>query len=316
MGGKRTPCAGASAGLADKVRKQMKRTVHLSLLLVAIAWLALTIPAAAEERWHTVAWGDNLTRIAARYDTTIQTLVALNALPNPNYIRMGQRLRLPEIELAMDDPVAAAASLSDTVTITASAPITAPVPAQPVTHIIRVGEYLSAIASRYGTTVSALAAANSLANPNLLYPGQSLTIVAASAPLPRRAAAAATTSVANAPSGKWIEINLSTSIVTAWQGASRVRDLVASLGKPWTPTPPGRFAVQTKYVATPMSGPGYYLPSVPHTMYFYKGYAIHGAYWHNNFGQAMSHGCVNLSLPDAEWLYYWTPLQTPVTIHW
>ena len=43
-----------------------------------------------------------------------------------------------------------------------------------------------------------------------------------------------------------------------------------------------------------MSGPGYYLPGVPYVMYFYQGYGLHGTYWHDNFGQPMSHGCVNL----------------------
>jgi lipoprotein-anchoring transpeptidase ErfK/SrfK len=50
-------------------------------------------------------------------------------------------------------------------------------------------------------------------------------------------------------------------------------------------------------------------------MYFYKGYGLHGTYWHNNFGTPMSHGCVNLSIPDAEWLYYWAPLGTSVKVH-
>ena len=55
-----------------------------------------------------------------------------------------------------------------------------------------------------------------------------------------------------------------------------------------------------------MSGPGYYLTNVPYTMYFYRGYGLHGTYWHNNFGHPMSHGCVNLKTPDAKWLFDWT----------
>ncbi|OQA18217.1 MAG: putative L,D-transpeptidase YciB precursor [Chloroflexi bacterium ADurb.Bin360] len=78
----------------------------------------------------------------------------------------------------------------------------------------------------------------------------------------------------------------------------------------------GTFSIYVKYLATPMSGPGYYLPNVPHTMYFYRGYAIHGAYWHNNFGTPMSHGCVNLSLPDAEWFYNFAPVGTKVVSHY
>ena len=59
-------------------------------------------------------------------------------------------------------------------------------------------------------------------------------------------------------------------------------------------------------------GTYYDLPNVPSTMYFYnaevpksRGYGIHGAYWHNNFGHPMSHGCVNMRTVDAEKLYHW-----------
>ena len=53
------------------------------------------------------------------------------------------------------------------------------------------------------------------------------------------------------------------------------------------------------------TGTYYYLPNVPYTMFFYQGFGLHGTYWHNNFGQPMSHGCVNLSIPNAEKLFYW-----------
>jgi hypothetical protein len=49
----------------------------------------------------------------------------------------------------------------------------------------------------------------------------------------------------------------------------------------------------------------YYLPNVPFVMYFYQGFGLHGAYWHNNFGHPMSHGCVNMAIPDAEKIFYW-----------
>ena len=49
-------------------------------------------------------------------------------------------------------------------------------------------------------------------------------------------------------------------------------------------------------------------------MFFYRGYAIHGTYWHDSFGHPMSHGCVNLTEADAAWLYHWAPLGTPVVV--
>jgi lipoprotein-anchoring transpeptidase ErfK/SrfK len=63
-----------------------------------------------------------------------------------------------------------------------------------------------------------------------------------------------------------------------------------------------------------MSGPGYNLPNVLWTMYFYKGYGRHGTYWHNNFGQLMSHGSVNMRDEDAKWLFDWAPRGTSVLV--
>ncbi|MBI5619492.1 L,D-transpeptidase, partial [Candidatus Gottesmanbacteria bacterium] len=63
-------------------------------------------------------------------------------------------------------------------------------------------------------------------------------------------------------------------------------------------------------------GPGYYLPDVPYVMYFYLGYAIHGTYWHNNFGHPMSHGCVNMRIEDAKTLFEWSSPQVTDTKAW
>jgi lipoprotein-anchoring transpeptidase ErfK/SrfK len=63
-----------------------------------------------------------------------------------------------------------------------------------------------------------------------------------------------------------------------------------------------------------MWGPGYDLPNVQWVMYFYRDYSLHGAYWHNNFGQPMSHGCVNMRNEDAKWLYDWAPEGTSVMV--
>jgi lipoprotein-anchoring transpeptidase ErfK/SrfK len=65
-----------------------------------------------------------------------------------------------------------------------------------------------------------------------------------------------------------------------------------------------------------MAGADYYTPDVPWTMYFYSGYAIHGAYWHNNWGTPVSHGCVNLPVPEAEWFFYFADVGTPVNVQY
>ena len=52
------------------------------------------------------------------------------------------------------------------------------------------------------------------------------------------------------------------------------------------------------------------------SLYFYGGYALHGTYWHANFGHPMSHGCVNLPTAEAEWLFHWADVGTMVNIHY
>jgi lipoprotein-anchoring transpeptidase ErfK/SrfK len=115
---------------------------------------------------------------------------------------------------------------------------------------------------------------------------------------------------------RWIDVNLSTQSVYAYEGDTVVNSFIVSTGTRYTPTVTGKFKIWIKLKTTSMSGPGYYLPNVPYVMYFYKGYGLHGTYWHNNFGTPMSHGCVNLRTSDAEWLYYWASEGTVVNVHY
>ncbi|MBI4035239.1 MAG: L,D-transpeptidase [Candidatus Chisholmbacteria bacterium] len=121
---------------------------------------------------------------------------------------------------------------------------------------------------------------------------------------------------------KWIEVNLTEQKLRAHEGDSIVYEFPVSSGK-FAPTPVGEFRIWSKFKYTKMeggvkgTGTYYYLPNVPYTMYFYQGYGIHGTYWHNNFGQPMSHGCVNVSIPDAEKLFYWAePVMDPEVNSW
>ncbi len=115
---------------------------------------------------------------------------------------------------------------------------------------------------------------------------------------------------------RWIDVDLTNQMVYAYEGDIIVNSFVVSTGTAYTPTVTGKFKIWIKLKKTNMSGPGYYLADVPYTMYFYKGYGLHGTYWHSNFGTPMSHGCVNLSIPDAEWLYYWASEGTVVNVHY
>lgn len=119
---------------------------------------------------------------------------------------------------------------------------------------------------------------------------------------------------------KRIEINLSNQHLYAYEGEKLKYEFLVSSGK-WFPTPTGTFNVWYKTPSNRMRGGNiklgtyYDLPNVPWNMYFYKDYAIHGAYWHKNFGHPMSHGCVNLLPEDARLLYSWTEYTTPIKIY-
>jgi lipoprotein-anchoring transpeptidase ErfK/SrfK len=114
---------------------------------------------------------------------------------------------------------------------------------------------------------------------------------------------------------RWIEIDLSEQRLRAWEGKKLVYLYRISAGKRSTPTPIGRFRINSKYRTHRMRGRDYNIPDVPYTMYFYEGYAIHGAYWHNRFGTPVSHGCVNLPVKQARNLYNWTSTGTLVVVH-
>lgn len=115
---------------------------------------------------------------------------------------------------------------------------------------------------------------------------------------------------------KWIEINLTMQKLYAREGDRIVYEFPISSGK-WARTPTGEFRIWSKLKYTKMSGGSkhdntyYYLPNVPYTQYFYRGFALHGTYWHNNFGHPMSHGCINMYTPDAEIMFYWTSPSVP-----
>jgi lipoprotein-anchoring transpeptidase ErfK/SrfK len=115
---------------------------------------------------------------------------------------------------------------------------------------------------------------------------------------------------------RWIDVNLSQQMLYAYEGNIIVASFLVSTGVPAFPTVTGQFHIYIKLVSTLMYGDGYYLPNVPYTMYFYKGYGLHGTYWHNNFGHPMSHGCVNMFTSDSEWLFYWASVGTLVNIHY
>jgi lipoprotein-anchoring transpeptidase ErfK/SrfK len=116
-------------------------------------------------------------------------------------------------------------------------------------------------------------------------------------------------------SDRWVEVDLSEQHLWAWDGDKLFLETPVSTGLPWFPTPTGEFTIWVKLRYTRMeggSGKYYYdLPNVPYVMYFendevpsWRGYGLHGTYWHNDFGHVHSHGCVNLPTSVAKELYY------------
>lgn len=121
---------------------------------------------------------------------------------------------------------------------------------------------------------------------------------------------------------KNIVVDRSDQKLYAYENDKLFMEVQISTGLELTPTPRGNFMVYKKTPSRYMQGPlpgisdQYYdLPGVPWNLYFTpEGGVIHGAYWHNNFGQPWSHGCVNLSPELARELYHWAPLGTPVLV--
>lgn len=123
---------------------------------------------------------------------------------------------------------------------------------------------------------------------------------------------------------KLISVDLGSQRLMAWENGKVVYETKISSGMNLTPTAKGKFRIYYKTPLTDMRGPSpykniyptgkYLTKNVPNTMYFYQGYAIHGAYWHNNFGRPASHGCVNTPLAAAQWLYDFAPVGTQVVV--
>ena len=153
-------------------------------------------------------------------------------------------------------------------------------------------------------------------------PAWTPTPTATPAPLPTVTPipAAVDPSVASINEWRWIDVNLTTQSLTAYEnGVAVYTDLISS-GLNATPTLTGQFRIYLRLETQNMSGYhlgfDYYIPNVPYVMYFYENYALHGAYWHNNFGNQHSHGCVNLSVPTSQFLFNFAEIGTLVNVHY
>jgi lipoprotein-anchoring transpeptidase ErfK/SrfK len=181
-------------------------------------------------------------------------------------------------------------------------PTSTPIP----TYVVQEGETLKTIAEKFGTNETYLADVNGLNNPKHIKVGQVIALSGTPyLPIP----------ITN--TGKEIDVVIGLQRAYAFENGILIREFIVSTGRDPHPTVVGIFRIEAKYPKVYMSdGATYFLPDVPSTQFFgndtiswHEGYSFHGAYWHDNFGTPMSHGCVNMRLEDAAWLYDWT---TPI----
>ncbi len=131
----------------------------------------------------------------------------------------------------------------------------------------------------------------------------------------------------------WIDVSLQRQTLVAYEGSRPVYATLVSTGLEVMTPPPdpsaagaevqtrstirGDFRVHTKFVTATMDsdvpGDEYDLRDVPYVQYFEGNYALHAAFWHDDFGKPRSHGCINLSPLDARWLFEWTEPRVPQT---
>ena len=129
------------------------------------------------------------------------------------------------------------------------------------------------------------------------------------------------------PDEKWLDVDLTRQALVAFEGARPVFATLISSGRrnPQDkehdfPTPPGTYRIREKHVTTTMDGDvasdgPYSIDDVPWVMYFQGSYALHGAFWHDQFGNMRSHGCVNMAPDDARTVFAWSDPPLPVGWH-
>jgi lipoprotein-anchoring transpeptidase ErfK/SrfK len=126
---------------------------------------------------------------------------------------------------------------------------------------------------------------------------------------------------------KWIDVSIRDQTLVAYVGRRPVYVTLVSTGRSGMADPEktdatvrGSFMIYQKEVSSTMDGAedksdSFDLRDVPFVQYFHKGYALHGTYWHDEFGKARSHGCINLAPVDAAWLFEWTDPSVPPDWH-
>lgn len=158
----------------------MQHVRQLMIALVALAVLLTTpmlVAAQGGQTTHTVQAGENLTRIALKYGTTVQAIVQANNITNPNLVFVGQVLTIPGAGITP--------TLQPTGTVSAPPPQPTTAPAGETIHVVQPGENLFRVALKYGLSTAFLASYNGITNPNVIYVGQRIRIPSGAAAQPQ-----------------------------------------------------------------------------------------------------------------------------------
>ena len=279
----------------DTVDSEAVASTSAELAPGEIAEVPTTVVAQGEKSdIYIVQRGDTLSRIAVRHRTTLAHLIEFNQISPAQRLNIGQALVVP----VAGDAVATLRTI------------------EPLVHVVAEGESLSMIARAHDVSTADLARVNGISNTGFIVPGQHLTI-------PNSAQPVALDSIRMGSDGyhvhtvfpttteKWIDVDLSEQRLVAYRGRKPVKTVTISSGFPGTPTVTGTFRIWAKtplqdmYAGNRAVGYSYYVKDVPWVQYFYRDYGFHGAYWHNNFGNPMSHGCIHLPPEEAKWLFEW-----------
>jgi LysM repeat protein len=325
-----------------------KVTVILAVSILALTFVAQ--PAHAQGQIHVVQRGETLYSIAARYGTTVQAIANANGLGNANMIYAGQRLTIPSggssgsasgTYTVLSGDTLSSIALRHGTTVSALVRANGLANANTIyvgqrlvisgsgtsgegqsqasgvgtTYTVRRGDTLASIAYRNGTTAAAIASANGLGNPNLIYPGQKLRIPGGSGSVGAPASG----------SGKRIVIDLSEQRMYVYQSGQLLWTWVVSTGRPGQTTTVGHWKVLNKI---PNAWASTWSLQMPYWLGIYwAGSLQNGIHalpimsngqtlWAGYLGQRVSYGCVILSTANARTLYNWASVGTPVDVVW
>lgn len=315
------------------------------LAIAAIVGVLPSRDASARSDTVRLRPGTTITEVAYQWQTTPETLRWLNGMDADDLVWGGMKLRVPPEDGMIAVPVKpgdtpATIAARNGIPLAALVELNHVGPSKKLKagqwlyirskkgllasselpfHVVRAGDTLESIAAKYDSSVKLIRRYNELEADEKPEVGQRL-VVPPQSPQERLGAASAgkdgmpQVSIGDIPSltEKWIDVDLSEQRVVAYQGTRPVKSFIVSTGVDRTPTIKGVFRITSKVPVTRMMGGSeeagdyYNLGGVQWVSYFYEGYSFHGTYWHNNFGRPMSHGCINMTNDDAQWIYEWT----------